>query len=140
MWSNFASKFDEFFYLFWPPGHEVLPLFWSELWRVVFLVIFTIIDSFTTNANLMLTISMLNLELYLLNWNFFSPFCLTLCLNLTFCLALLTFTKKNWTEVSKVFDWLDFLFWNRNIARREIQIADELRRQNKRNLRQISQI
>ena len=37
---------------------------------------------------------------------------------------------ENWTEVSKIFDWLDCLFWNRNIAWREIQIADELRRQN----------
>ena len=36
---------------------------------------------------------------------------------------------ENWTEVSKIFDWLDCLFWNQNIARREIQIADELHRQ-----------
>ena len=37
---------------------------------------------------------------------------------------------ENSTEVSKNFDWLKSLFWNRNIVRREIQIADELRRQN----------
>ena len=47
---------------------------------------------------------------------------------------------ENWTEVSKIFDWLKCLFWNQNIARREIQIADELRRQNLEILGQFSKL
>ena len=113
-------------------SRSLTSLFWSELWRVFFLVIFTIIDSFTTNANLMLTISMLNLELYLLNWNFFQSFCFILCLNLTFSLAL-----QRETELSKLSNWLCFeIMW---LFRAGYSNCRRLRRQKQTNFRANSQ-
>ena len=98
---------------------QVLPPFWTELQHVKFLVMITIINSFSTNLNLMLIISQLKLELILSNLNFFQSFCFTLCLNLTFCLAL-----QRKTELLKVFSWLFMKYCvagNSNCRRRRRQ-------------------